>query len=169
MTHLHESDVDKRMMDVALLEADKSNCLKVHFGAVIHDGNDTILGRGHNRALERFHVHCLKPKGYHLGSNPGLCKAVHAEWDAIHNAVKRGYGYNDLRGATVYVAGKYPDGWIRHHAQFSCTVCTRILKLWGIREIVQYNNQGEIVHLPIDEAWTSAYEELKQGGAEVIA
>lgn len=167
MINMGDGDIEEKLMAIALREADKSNCLKVHFGAVMHDGK-TVLGYGHNRALERFHIRCLKPRGYKLGSNPGLCTAVHAEWDAIYDAVKRGYGSDEIQSATMYVAGKYPNGRIRHHGHFSCTICIRMLKLWGILEIVKYNERGEIVHLPIDEAWSSTYEEFKEGGAEVI-
>jgi deoxycytidylate deaminase len=162
--------VEERLLEVALKESDKSNCKKVHFGAILYRENGkVILGRGHNRALERFHLTCLKPTGYKIGSNPGLCKAVHAEWDAIYDAVRRGYGHDDIQSSTLYIAGKYPDGRVRHHSHFSCTVCIRLLKLYGIQEIVRYDENGEVSHISVNDAWKSAFEEFKQGGGEVIA
>lgn len=168
---IHKCELDvinmnhKKWLNKALEMADHSNCQRAHFGSYIIK-DKKILGVGCNTSIRPEHC-CLKPKGYRIGNNPGLCWAVHAEWSALIDALQR---RNNVNGATLYIAGKYPDGRVRKHSFFSCTVCIRLLLAANIKNIVRIGPDGEPLELSIDEAVDSAYHELiDKGGGEVIA
>jgi len=143
-----------------------SNCSLIHFGCVlVKEGvrGKRIIGRGYNHSLrpEECRNKCLKDKikNRTIGKNPAICYAVHGEWMAITNALYLG---NDPHGSTLYIIGRYPDGRLWKSKYFACTVCSRLLAYWGIKEIIGLQFNAEKT-LSMEEAFDSAYEHILKG------
>lgn len=108
-----------------------SGCRKVHVGSVILDKDGDIVSFGANRAVPDLcrTRGCLREELYGDNNkthrNPGDCRAIHSEIDAICSAKR------DLSGATIYVT-RYP-----------CEACARAIAATGISRVV-YGRKQEI-------------------------
>uniref|UniRef100_A0A6M3IQ50 Putative CMP/dCMP deaminase zinc-binding n=1 Tax=viral metagenome TaxID=1070528 RepID=A0A6M3IQ50_9ZZZZ len=81
---------------------------------------------GFNGTPEGFaHCETCPRDGMPTGQHPELCRAVHAEQNAIINASRLGVS---TEGATLYVTGK------------PCILCTKMLINAGV-DIVNYTNK----------------------------
>lgn len=92
-------------LDIAEAVTHRSTCLRRHYGAVIVK-NDEIISTGYNGAArgvancsdtgvcERERLNIPKGERYEL------CKAVHAEQNAIISASRK-----DMLDSTLYIAG----------------------------------------------------------------
>ena len=135
--------MDIKFMNMALDESKKANCAKGKVGAVIVL-NDKVLGKGNNSVPKNCKPctidSCLRKK-YKLksGERQELCKAIHAEQNAILNSLKKGY---DLNNSTIYVT-KSP-----------CMVCAKLIINVGIKKVIYANKY------PDDEA----FKVLKEAG-----
>jgi dCMP deaminase len=102
-------DVDTYFMDVARVIARRSTCLHRQIGAVIVKGRQ-IVSAGYNGApAGRPHcsdIGCAR-KGIPSGQRSELCRAAHAEQNAINFAAR--YGIS-IEGATLYTT-TYPCSW----------------------------------------------------------
>jgi len=145
------------IFDICYEQARKSNCKLIQFGVVLVK-TERILGIGHNESLKGICLPCLKDESYILGSNPGTCYAVHAEWMALFRAIDQ-CGLEDVKGCTMYIAG-YKDGEIAKWKGFACTVCIRLLKHAGVKKIIEKKGE-EILEVDVEEAWKSAYDQIK--------
>ena len=108
-----------------------SGCTKVKVGScIVKNGN--IVAMGANRAVPDTCKYrgCLRVELYGNNSkehrNPGDCRAIHSEIDAISQAARNGVS---LEGATIYVT-RYP-----------CEACARAIIASGISYIVYGRNQ----------------------------
>jgi len=124
-----------------------SGCLKVKVGTVLVR-NNKVLALGANKALPNFcatNKGCLRVEKYGDNAkdhrNPGDCRAIHSEIDAIASAS------TDLTGATAYVT-RYP-----------CEACARALIAAGVTKIV-YGRES-----PVTEYTRALFEHY---GVEVI-
>jgi len=95
---------DEYFMEIANVVAKRSTCLRIHVGAVIvKDGQ--ILSTGYNGAPHGFE-HCLdigcirEKENVAHGTRHELCRAVHAEQNAIIQAALHGVS---VQGSTMYV------------------------------------------------------------------
>lgn len=108
-----------------------SGCTKVKVGCCIVK-NDTVVAMGANRAVPDICKHrgCLRVELYGDNSkehrNPGDCRAIHSEIDAISKAARNGI---NLEGAVMYVT-RYP-----------CEACARAIAASGISYVVYGRNQ----------------------------
>lgn len=110
-----------------------SGCTKVKVGAcIVKNGN--ILSMGANRAIPDICTTargCLRIEKYGNNSkmyrNPGDCRAIHAEIDAISKAAKNGVS---IEGATIYVT-RYP-----------CETCAKAIAASGLIYVVYGRDQG---------------------------
>ena len=117
---------DEYFMGVAELAAQRSTCLRRHVGAVIVKDRH-IVSTGYNGA-PRGLVHCGDREGGCLrqqlgvpsGEKHELCRALHAEQNAIIQAAAQG---NSIDGASIYVT---------HHP---CIICAKMIINAGIRKI----------------------------------
>lgn len=94
---------DEYFMEIARLAATRSTCLRRHIGAVVVK-DKKILATGYNGAPSGLRhceeVGCLREKlGIPSGERHELCRAVHAEQNAIVQAATFGVS---IRGATLY-------------------------------------------------------------------
>lgn len=122
------NEIDKKYMLGALEEAKNANCIKGQVGAIIVKDN-IILGKGNNSVPNGTkpctEKTCIrKLLNLKSGERQELCKVVHAEQNAILNAL---FNKHDIKGSTIYVT-KSP-----------CIICSKILINAGIKRIVYAN------------------------------
>ncbi len=140
-------------MAMALEEAKKANCAKGKVGAVIVL-NDKVLGKGNNSVPNNCQPctinNCLRKKyGLKSGERQEICRAVHAEQNAILNCLKNG---EDISKSTIYVT-KSP-----------CMICAKIIINSGISKVVYANKYPDTEAFKIlDEAGiiTEYIEDMK--------
>lgn len=118
---------DEYFMEMAELTARRSTCLRRQVGAVIVQDRH-IVATGYNGA-PRGIKHCGEREGGCLrqalgvpsGEKHELCRALHAEQNAIIQAATLG---QSIEGATIYVTNQ------------PCVICAKMLINAGIKRIV---------------------------------
>ncbi|MBR2559639.1 MAG: dCMP deaminase family protein [Firmicutes bacterium] len=117
---------DEYFMQMAELTATRSTCLRRHVGAVIVQ-NKHIIATGYNGA-PRGLAHCaelggcLREKlGVPSGERHELCRALHAEQNAIIQAATLGHS---IEGASIYITHQ------------PCSICAKMIINAGIDKIV---------------------------------
>lgn len=122
-------------MNIAVQTSLRSTCIRRKVGAIIVK-DDRILSTGYNGAPSGLPNCCDDCKRCYRsahnipsGQMLDMCYAVHAEQNAIMNALKTG---EDLKGATLYV-NTYP-----------CVTCFKLTVQAGIKEVYyidEYENE----------------------------
>ncbi|MBR3211799.1 MAG: dCMP deaminase family protein [Firmicutes bacterium] len=117
---------DEYFMQMAELTATRSTCLRRHVRAVIVQ-NKHIIATGYNGA-PRGLAHCaelggcLREKlGVPSGERHELCRALHAEQNAIIQAATLGHS---IEGASIYITHQ------------PCSICAKMIINAGIDKIV---------------------------------
>lgn len=116
---------DEYFMSIAHQVASRSTCIRRQIGAVIVK-DKRILATGYNGAPAGLahcaEVGCLREQ-MHVpsGKNHELCRAIHAEQNAVVQAARAG---TSIDGATVYTTTA------------PCVLCVKILINAGIETIV---------------------------------
>ena len=128
-------------LELAAQQAKKSTCKKSKRGAIIVK-NGKILGMGYNNLIDREDCDPCLREDINDNSKAELCYAVHAEQDAIFNALEK---HNDLKGSRIYHI-KVKDGKMEPSEDISCTVCSRIVLRTGISEFVLLQKKGIAVY-----------------------
>lgn len=114
-------------MDFAMLTAKRSTCLRRQVGAVIVQDKH-IIATGYNGA-PRGIAHCgereggclRKELGVPSGEKHELCRALHAEQNAIIQAATLG---QSVEGGTIYITHQ------------PCAICAKMIINAGIQRIV---------------------------------
>lgn len=138
---------DEYFMDIVELVKTRSTCLRRQVGALIVK-NKRILATGYNgvpTGIEHCDkVGCLRQE-YNVpsGQRHELCRAVHAEQNAIVQAAMAG---TSIQGATIYVSAQ------------PCSLCAKMIINAGIKKIIF---KGEY---PDD----MAMQMLKEAGVRVV-
>ena len=108
MTH-QRPDLDDYFMHIARVVSTRSTCLRRQVGAVIVKGKQ-IVSTGYNGA-PAGHAHCLEigcaRVGVPSGQRSEICRAAHAEQNAINFAARFGI---PIEGATLYTS-PHPCSW----------------------------------------------------------
>lgn len=118
---MQRPNIDEYFMEIAHVVSKRSPCLKRQHGAVLVR-DKRILSTGYNGPPSGL-AHCVECSraGLPSGERPELCRAVHAEQNAIIQAAIHGVS---TTGATLYVTG------------FPCVICAKMLINAGIERIV---------------------------------
>ena len=116
---------DEYFMEITELVKTRSTCLRRQVGAVIVRDKH-ILTTGYNGApKESSHceqVGCLRQKlNIPSGQRHELCRAIHAEQNAI---IQAGYTGTNINGATIYVTAQ------------PCVLCAKMIINAGIMKII---------------------------------
>ncbi len=128
MSHFYDNrpSWDEYFMQMAELTAQRSTCMRRHVGAVIVKDRH-IIATGYNGA-PRGLKHCdelggcLRQKlGVPSGQRHELCRALHAEQNAIIQAATLGQSIED---GTIYVTHQ------------PCVICAKMIINAGIKRIV---------------------------------
>lgn len=119
----------------------RSTCLKRKYGAVIVK-DDVVISTGYNGAPRGFENCCdigtcprIKRK-LHQGEGYGMCRAVHAEANALLNCSR-----SQTIGADLYLAGVNPEDNTIHKAN-PCPLCARTIIQAGIRNVIMRTGDG---------------------------
>lgn len=125
MTTLNRPDWDEYFMEMAVLTAKRSTCLRRQVGAVIVKDKH-IVATGYNGAPSGL-AHCgerggclRQQLGIPSGERHELCRALHAEQNAIIQAAVLG---NSIDGASIYVTNQ------------PCVICSKMIINSGIKKI----------------------------------
>ncbi|MBQ6454294.1 MAG: cytidine/deoxycytidylate deaminase family protein [Coriobacteriales bacterium] len=116
---------DEYFMSIADQVATRSTCLRRQIGAVIVK-DKRLLATGYNGAPSGL-PHCLdigclrQQMGIPSGQRHELCRAIHAEQNAIVQAAKYG---TSIEGGTIYTTA-YP-----------CVMCAKMIINAGLKRIV---------------------------------
>ena len=121
-------------LNCAEVFAYRSTCIKRKYGAVIVK-DDVVISTGYNGAPRGFDNCCdlgtcpRIEKGMHQGEGYELCKAVHAEQNALLNCSRQ-----QTIDADLYLVGVNPKDNTVHKAK-PCPVCARLIMQAGIRNV----------------------------------
>lgn len=120
---------------LAAAAAKRSTCLRRHYGAVIMTQDHKVVSMGYNGAARGQDNcsdtgECLREKmNIPHGERYELCRAVHAEMNAIVNGDPE-----QMKGATIYIYGETPDGTVVDSAP--CLLCQRVIANACIHDVV---------------------------------
>lgn len=144
--HMVRSQKNKRVskidtyLNCAEVFAYRSTCLKRKYGAVIVK-DDVVISTGYNGAPRGFDNCCdlgtcpRMERGMHQGEGYGICRAIHAEANALLNCSRQ-----QTMGADLYLVGINPADNSIHQAK-PCPMCARSIIQAGINNV--YLRVGE--------------------------
>ncbi|HPC90601.1 MAG TPA: dCMP deaminase family protein [Methanothrix sp.] len=137
--------LDEYFMEIATVVAKRSTCLRNHVGALFVK-NKRILSTGYNGAPAGLdhcdRVGCAR-EGVESGTRHELCRAVHAEQNAIIQAALHG---TSIEGATLYCTHQ------------PCILCAKMMINAQVKRVVYAQSYPD----------GTALEFLKQAGIEVV-
>ena len=139
-------------LNCAEVFAYRSTCLKRKYGAVIVK-NDAVLSTGYNGSPRGTENCCDRgecpriPLGLHQGEGYGMCRAVHAEANALLNCSRE-----QTVGADLYLTGVNPEDGSVHKAK-PCPLCARMIIQAGIRNVYlrQSNAPNDYIKMPAEK------------------
>lgn len=130
----------------------RSTCIKRKYGAVIVK-EDVVISTGYNGAPRGFDNcsdlgRCPRiERNMHQGDGYGICRAIHAEANALLNCAR-----SQTIGADLYLTGINPEDNSIHRAK-PCPICARMIIQAGIRNV--YMRSGteaeEYIAVPAEE------------------
>ncbi|MGN0406264.1 MAG: deoxycytidylate deaminase [Bariatricus sp.] len=126
----------------------RSTCLKRKYGAVIVK-NDTVISVGYNGSPRGFENCCdigNCPRirhNMHQGEGYGICRAIHAEANALLNCSREA-----TIGADLYLTGVNPSDMSVHKAK-PCPLCARLIIQAGIRTVFLRQGEGSDNYLAV--------------------
>ena len=127
-------------LNCAEVFAYRSTCLKRKYGAVIVK-DDVVISTGYNGAPRGFENCCdigscpRMDRNMHQGEGYGICRAIHAEQNALLNCSRQ-----QTLDADLYLVGINPKDNSIHKAK-PCPLCARSIIQAGIRNV--YLRVGE--------------------------
>ena len=144
--HMVRAEKSKRVskidtyLNCAEVFAYRSTCLKRKYGAVIVK-DDVVISTGYNGAPRGFDNCCdlgtcpRMDRNMHQGEGYGICRAIHAEANALLNCSRQ-----QTMGADLYLVGINPADNSIHQAK-PCPMCARSIIQAGINNV--YLRVGE--------------------------
>ncbi len=145
MTAIERPSVDDYFMEIASVVAKRSTCLRNHVGALFVK-NKRILTTGYNGAPSDL-PHCdvvgCAREGVASGTRHELCRAVHAEQNAIIQAALHGVS---IEGSTLYCTHQ------------PCILCAKMMINARVRAVVYQQSYPD----------ETALRFLAQAGIEVF-
>ena len=128
-------------LNCAEVFAYRSTCLKRKYGAVIVK-DDVVISTGYNGSPRGFENCCeigsceRMKQNMHQGEGYGICRAVHAEMNALLNCSRQ-----QTIGADLYLTGINPEDNSIHKAK-PCPLCARAIIQSGINNIYLRTGDG---------------------------
>ena len=119
----------------------RSTCIKRKYGAVIVK-EDAVISTGYNGAPRGFDNccdirKCLRiERDMHQGEGYGICRAIHAEANALLNCAR-----SQTMGADLYLTGVNPKDNSIHRAK-PCPLCARMIIQSGICNVYMRIGEG---------------------------
>jgi len=135
---------DEYYLNIAQDVARRSTCLRRNFGAVIVN-HDEIVATGYGGAPRKT-IDCTEVGfcrrailGARKGEHYELCRAVHAEQNAIIQARRL-----DMLGARLYLVGLDAGTKERLENAEPCPICRRLIVNAGIESVIAGLNKGKM-------------------------
>lgn len=119
----------------------RSTCLKRKYGAVIVK-EDAVISTGYNGSPRGYENCCdigVCPRierKMHQGQGYEICRAIHAEANALLNCSRE-----QTMGADLYLTGVNPSDNSIHRAK-PCPICARMIIQAGIRNVILRQGEG---------------------------
>jgi len=145
MSPINRPNLDQYFMEIATVVAKRSTCLRNQVGALFVK-NKRILSTGYNGApsgLEHCDVVGCAREDVASGTHHELCRAVHAEQNAIIQAALHGIS---IEGATLYCTHQ------------PCILCAKMMINARLRKVVYQQSYPD----------ETALDFLHQAGIEVV-
>lgn len=147
-------------LDIAQTVAERSTCLRRHYGAIIVK-HDEIVSSGYNGA-PRGRKNCAdlgrctrEELNIPSGERYELCRSVHAEANAIISASRR-----EMLGSTLYMACVDPNsGELIPHST-SCSMCRREIINAGIEKIIIRDTATDFRVVDVERDWVDEDDSL---------
>ena len=147
MTDYIRPSKDQSFMEIAVAVSMRSTCLRRRYGAVIVSKDGRIVSTGYNGA-PRHRANCVDLKEclrekckIKPGTHYELCRAVHAEANAIINGNPL-----DIVGGTLYLAGTDVATNSRTKQMPPCSMCQRLILNAQIAKVVMRDVDGNLVY-----------------------
>ncbi|WP_050697308.1 deoxycytidylate deaminase [Anaeromassilibacillus senegalensis] len=157
---MQRTDKENYYLDIAETVSERGTCLRRNFGAIIVH-NDEIVSTGYNGA-PRGRKNCIdtgicirESLGIPRGERYEVCRAVHAEANAIISAARR-----DMIGSTLYLVGKDAKTGEYVENPSSCSMCKRQIINAGIARVVIRLNKTEFISVDVMD-WVTFDESLE--------
>ena len=148
-------------LDIAETVAERSTCLRKHYGCIIVK-NDEIISTGYSGA-PRGRENCIDlgkctkkeiyPDVRHGGYD--ACRSVHAEQNAIISAARK-----DMIGSIMYLVGKRTDSSSYEEGAMSCQTCRKLVINAGITNVIVRTSKTDYICVDVNE-WINNDEILK--------
>ena len=128
-------------LNCAEVFAYRSTCLKRKYGAVIVK-DDVVISTGYNGAPRGMDNCCdigrcpRIQRDMHQGDGYAMCRAVHAEANALLNCSR-----SQTIGADLYLVGVNPGDNSIHRAK-PCPLCARTIIQAGIRYVIMRTGES---------------------------
>lgn len=147
-------------LDIAGTVAERSTCLRRHYGAIIVK-DDQIIATGYCGA-PRGRKNCCdigvcrrKELNIPSGERYELCRSVHAEANAIISASR-----SQCIGATLFLVGTDAVTGEYFEESTPCAMCRRLIINAGISRVVIRNTKETYTAIDVDRDWVEKDEEL---------
>ncbi|MFC1998552.1 cytidine/deoxycytidylate deaminase family protein [Chloroflexota bacterium] len=129
---MNRPTIDEYFLKIASVIAERATCRRHHVGAVVVKDKH-ILSTGYNGAasgvMDCLELGCLRDEqGIESGTRQEICRAIHAEQNAIIQAALHGIS---LAGATIYCT----------HSP--CILCAKMLANVKIKRFVFYGSYAD--------------------------
>ena len=138
---------DESFMEIAVAVSMRSTCLRRRYGAVIVSKDGRIVSTGYNGA-PRHRANCVDLKEclrekcqIKPGTHYELCRAVHAEANAIINGDPLA-----IVGSTLYLAGTDVATNSATKQMRPCSMCQRLILNAQIALVVMRDVDGNLVY-----------------------
>lgn len=130
----------------------RSTCIKRKYGAVIVK-DDAVISTGYNGSPRGYENCCdigecpRIRRNMHQGEGYGICRAIHAEANALLNCSRE-----QTLGADLYLAGINPEDSSVHLAK-PCPLCARTIIQAGIKNVILRQGEGadNYIIVPVEE------------------
>lgn len=130
----------------------RSTCIKRKYGAVIVK-DDVVISTGYNGSPRGYENCCdlgtcpRMERDMHQGDGYSICRAVHAEANALLNCSRQ-----QTIGADLYLTGVNPEDNSIHKAK-PCPICARSIIQAGIKNVILRTEDGpdKYVVVPADK------------------
>jgi dCMP deaminase len=157
MSEIKRPDIDEYFLKIASVVAERATCRRHHMGAVaVKDKH--ILSTGYNGAAagtkDCLELGCLRDElGIASGTRAEICRAIHAEQNAIIQAALHGIS---LDGATIYCT----------HSP--CILCAKMMANVRIKRVVTYHSYADRSFVDLFKEVGIEYELLPAPSSDIV-
>ena len=157
---MERSDQVNYYLVLAKMVAQRSTCLRRHYGAVIVKNDEVIatgyVGAPRGRKNCNDVGECIRTKlAIPRGERYELCRSVHAETNAIISASR-----DKMIGSAMYLTGVEADTGEYVKNSCSCSMCKRQIINAGIETVYVRDTDTEYRVIPVQQ-WIDEDESLE--------